>query len=298
MTGECEAQGEYSAPRVVGSRPCGATYMHLQLKLGGAAVSRKVPWGRKAAVPFQEAEDMRSVKVVSASAVALVLGCSGTETQVEYPDAVTADPDHYAVEFENDALRLVRITYGPGESSVMHRHPANCAIFLHDQPGTMESPDGTVTTTTAAGVGAVNCTEGEVHLPTNTGDAQLELILVEFKDGAMAASDEMPEAPHAVTADPDHYSVEFENEAARLVRVRYGPGETSVMHHHPAYCAVTIEDQPVTFELADGSVEDGPGGELGTLTCVDAQMHSPTNNGEGELDAVLIEFKGRARQAG
>ena len=162
----------------------------------------------------------------------------------------------------------------------------------------MESPDGEVTEVQASEAGTVTCTEGEVHLPTNTGDDELELILVEFEDGGMAASDEMPDAPHAVTADPDHYSVEFENEAVRVVRVRYGAGETSVIHYHPAYCAVSIQEQPVTFELPDGSVEDAPGGELGTLNCVDAEMHSPTNNGEGELDAVLIEFKGRAARAG
>ena len=241
---------------------------------------------------------MRFLRVVSAGAVALVLGCSGTDAPIEYPDAVTADPNHYSVEFENAAARLIRITYGPGESSVMHRHPPNCAIFLRDQPVTMESPDGEVTAAQAADVGTVACTEAEVHLPTNTGDSELELILVEFEDGGRTASDEMPDAPDAVTADPDHYSVEFENEAVRLVRVRYGSGETSVMHHHPAYCVVIIQEQPVTFELPDGSVQDGPGGEPGALTCVDAEVHSPTNNGEGELDAILIEFKGRATRAG
>ncbi len=241
---------------------------------------------------------MRFLRVVSAGAVAVVLGCSGAETPVEYPDAVTADPEHYAIEFENDVARLIRITYGPGETSVMHRHPPNCAIFLHDQTGTMEAPSGEVTETAAFDPGAVSCTEGEVHLPTNTGDEPLELILVEFKDGGTAGADEMPESPHAVSADPGHYSIEFENESMRLVRVRYGPGETSIMHHHPAYCALNIQQQPVTFELPDGSVEDAPGGELGTLNCVDADMHSPTNNGEGDLEAVLIEFKGRATPTG
>ena len=72
----------------------------------------------------------------------------------------------------------------------------------------------------------------------------------------------------------------------------------SVMHHHPAYCAGNIQEQPVTFDLPDGSVEDAPVGELGTLNCVDAGMHLPTNNGEGELDAILIEFKARATRTG
>jgi len=237
---------------------------------------------------------MRPWKAVLVAATLVALACSGSEAPVEYPDAVTADSEHYAVEFENDAARLVRITYGPGETSTMHRHPPNCALFLQDQPGTMESPDGDVTVTEPSEAGTVSCTEGEVHLPSNTGDGEIELILVEFNDGGAAGSDEMPEAPHALEADPAHYSLEFENETTRIVRVRYGPGETSVMHHHPAYCALNVVEAAVTFELPDGSVEDAPGGELGTLNCVDAEMHSPTNEGEGDLDALLIEFKGRA----
>ena len=66
------------------------------------------------------------------------------------------------------------------------------------------------------------------------------------------------------------------------------------MHHHPAYCAVTIvQASGATFELPDGSVEEAPGGELGALDCVDGDVHSPTNGG-GALESVLIEFKGRA----
>ena len=37
-----------------------------------------------------------------------------------YPDAVTADPKHYRVAFENDVARFIRARYGPGEKSVMH----------------------------------------------------------------------------------------------------------------------------------------------------------------------------------
>ena len=31
-----------------------------------------------------------------------------------YPDAVTADPKHYSVSFENDVVRFLRVKYGPG----------------------------------------------------------------------------------------------------------------------------------------------------------------------------------------
>src|SRR5207237_6323016 len=48
-------------------------------------------------------------------------------------DAVTADPSHYIVLFENDMARLLRIKYPAGAKSVMHNHPAGCGIFLVDQ---------------------------------------------------------------------------------------------------------------------------------------------------------------------
>ena len=87
---------------------------------------------------------MRSFKLLSLTAGAvtaatLTFGCapadSGEETESgmqEVADAVTAAPDHYSVAYENDAVRLVRVSYGAGEESAMHSHPAHCAIALND----------------------------------------------------------------------------------------------------------------------------------------------------------------------
>ena len=97
------------------------------------------------------------------------------------PDAVTADPKHYTVEFENDVIRVLRIKYAPGETSKMHSHDANCAIFLADGPMRMALPDGSSSMAPANEAGVVACSDAEVHLPTNTGDKNVELILVEMK---------------------------------------------------------------------------------------------------------------------
>lgn len=97
------------------------------------------------------------------------------------PNAVTVDPEHYTVEFENDLIRVVRIKYGPGEASSMHSHDANCAIFLKDGKTRMELPDGSSSVAPAAAMGVVDCGDAEVHLPTNIGDSAMELILVEMK---------------------------------------------------------------------------------------------------------------------
>lgn len=95
-------------------------------------------------------------------------------------DAVLVDPDRYAVEFENDKVRIIRINYGPGEKSVMHTHGPNAAIFLTDVTGRMTLPDGTSTEITAE-AGDAQWTDAEEHLPENLGDEPLEVVLVELK---------------------------------------------------------------------------------------------------------------------
>jgi len=96
-------------------------------------------------------------------------------------DAVKVDPKHYKVEFENDQVRVLRITYGPGEKSVMHEHPDAFAIFLTDIDGKFTFADGT-TQDNNLKAGMTLWTPAGKHLPENVGDKPFELILVEMKN--------------------------------------------------------------------------------------------------------------------
>ena len=95
-------------------------------------------------------------------------------------DPVVVDPEHYKVEFENDHVRVIRITYGPNEESVMHDHPAGVAVFLVDQKVQFTFPDG-ATADVETKAGETIWTEAGPHLPRNVTDQPLELILVELK---------------------------------------------------------------------------------------------------------------------
>lgn len=97
------------------------------------------------------------------------------------PDAVTADPAHYSLSFENDIVRILRVRYGPGERSVMHRHSASCTIFLTDQTFNFEVPDGTGGPASVE-AGALGCGDGNVHLPENLLADAAEFIMIELKD--------------------------------------------------------------------------------------------------------------------
>ena len=95
-------------------------------------------------------------------------------------DPAKVDSNHYKVVFENDDVRVVRITYGPGEKSVMHYHPDNVAVFLTDNQVEFNLPDGEVVEMAATEGQAVWEPAGK-HLPKNVGDKPFELILVELK---------------------------------------------------------------------------------------------------------------------
>ena len=95
-------------------------------------------------------------------------------------DAAKVDPKHYKVEFENDKVRVLRITYGPGEKSVMHSHPEGVVVFLTDSYAKMTFADGTSQEMKPI-AGQVIWTDAEKHQPENLGKKGFEVIQIEFK---------------------------------------------------------------------------------------------------------------------
>ena len=65
-----------------------------------------------------------------------------------------------------------------------------------------------------------------------------------------------PTADDPVKVDPKHYTVEFENDRVRVVRIKYKPGEKSMMHSHPESVAVFLTDAHAKFTYPDGKSED------------------------------------------
>ena len=52
--------------------------------------------------------------------------------------------------------------------------------------------------------------------------------------------------------------VEFENDVLRVVRIKYGLSDSSVMHSDEASCAIMITSGDFKMELPDGSVNEAP----------------------------------------
>ncbi len=95
-------------------------------------------------------------------------------------DPVRVDPKHYKVEIENDRVRVLRITYGPREKSVMHGHPALVGLFLTDAHFRFTYPDGK-TEDIQGKAGQVLFFDASAHDPENLSDKTFEAIAVELK---------------------------------------------------------------------------------------------------------------------
>jgi quercetin dioxygenase-like cupin family protein len=111
--------------------------------------------------------------------------------QAASQDAVEVAPDHYTVELENDEVRVLRISYGPGEKAGMHAHPGGIVVFLTDGEIRFTLPDGT-TQDISVKAGQTRWVDAVRHAPENLGDAPLEVIQVEMKH-----RHQKPEAPAA-----------------------------------------------------------------------------------------------------
>jgi quercetin dioxygenase-like cupin family protein len=95
-------------------------------------------------------------------------------------DAVKVDPKHYKVEFENDQVRVLRITMEPREKGVMHSHPEGVVVFLSDGDGKFTFPDGK-TQESKFKAGQVIWSPETTHRSENTGAEPFEVIQIEFK---------------------------------------------------------------------------------------------------------------------
>ena len=98
-------------------------------------------------------------------------------------DAVKVDPKHYTVISENAQVRILKVHYGPHEKSVMHSHPNTVAVFLTDAKGVFNFPGGTKQDFSIK-AGDAMYDAATTHLPENTGDKEMDAIVIELKGHA------------------------------------------------------------------------------------------------------------------
>src|SRR4029450_2140870 len=95
-------------------------------------------------------------------------------------DPVKVDPAHHKVEIDNADVRVLRISFAPGDKAPLHEHPNSVAIFLSDGLNRL-TPPGQKPTENPQKRGDVVLVDAGKHTVENIGKTRTEVILVELK---------------------------------------------------------------------------------------------------------------------
>ena len=97
-------------------------------------------------------------------------------------------------------------------------------------------------------------------------------------------------AQDPVKVDSKHYTVEFQNSQVRVLRIKYGPHEKSIMHKHPNAVAVFITDANGKFTFPNGTSQNFTS-KAGATIWNPAGLHLPENTGDEGFELILVELK-------
>lgn len=104
------------------------------------------------------------------------------------------------------------------------------------------------------------------------------------------ASKMQPETQDPVKADPEHYKVDFENDRVRVLRVRFGPHEKSVMQEQPSLLEINLTIAHLLFMYPDGKTENIHS-KAGQVRLFPAAERQPENLSDFPYEAIAIELK-------
>ncbi|MGA9364899.1 MAG: cytoplasmic protein [Bacteroidota bacterium] len=110
---------------------------------------------------------------------------------------------------------------------------------------------------------------------------------------ALCLGAQKSQAQDPTKVDPKHYTVVFENDQVRVLRIKYGVHEKSVMHEHPDGVAVYLTDSKVKMTLPDGKTVN-VGGKAGEAVWAPAGAHLPENVGKKPFELIQVELKGES----
>jgi len=127
----------------------------------------------------------KTLKVLSLMFVAA--GYAALPAAVWAVDPMQAAPTMYKLAFENERVRVMEVSFKPGETSPDHSHPEHFVYVLQAGQLTISragKPDLVAEMT----AGQVVQGPAETHRVSNSGTTPVKLLVAEFKGSAPAAA--------------------------------------------------------------------------------------------------------------
>ena len=193
--------------------------------------------------------------------------------------------------FENDQVKVVRALEKAHVKGKAHEHKVNrVMVYLQAGEQRFEYQDGRAPEVFHWKADQVKWSPSNgTHAPEVTGDESFNIIEVELKTPGANKAVTGPMDP--VKLDKKDYSVEFENDQVRVVRVKVGAHKSTPMHEH-ATNRVTIFLTDQKFRITDdaGTVTSGDH-KAGEAAWGTPQKHKEENLSDQPFEALFVELK-------
>jgi quercetin dioxygenase-like cupin family protein len=246
--------------------------------------------------------NLRIAKLLSRiCACAILLQLTGMASRPQ--DEVAVDPSIAKVEFENDQVRVLRVSYAPHQKSQMHSHPSRFNVPITSNDVRAFLPDGS-SRANKRGAHEFFWSEPVTHQVENLSDQPTLSIEIELKQAKGPGVEVKPAASHPTAqgteSDPvpveqePHHHVIFENPYVRVLDVIVKPGETTLFHRHSLdNVAVLLSDATMRNQAAGKDWADSPAKEGTVHFAAGTQKpytHRITNKGSTVFHVLDVQI--------
>ncbi len=143
--------------------------------------------GRDTIVPVHWKVSLLRVFITGAACSICVFG-QHTNEKAKFRDALSVDAPHYRLQFENDRTRVLTLTLDVNETVPMHDDPDTLFICVSESCHLrLAQPDGYVGYFHMQDSGQTRWVRAQTRSEKNVGIEKLEMVVVEFKQGAASA---------------------------------------------------------------------------------------------------------------
>ena len=226
-------------------------------------------------------------KLLISTVLLFFIACSSNDISL-LPEKVS--PDVYKVLLENDDIKILEVTFAPGQSDNMHEHYPATVYIVEGGKAQVTLPDGTVNEINPPSDFILHNPEKAKHQVKNIGDNTMKIILFERKN-TRTVTDTKEELILPEEVSPDVYKVLLDNQEVKVTEVTFEPGQGDEMHQHGVMSIYGITGGKLQNTSLDGTVRemevaDGFVGHRNTVT-----THQMKNIGDTTVKVILVEHK-------
>lgn len=213
---------------------------------------------------------MRLTRTTQHAALAFLLAASLRAQNAPAPAAI-------ANKLDTPQARVYIATLQPHTPSRSLNGHATNRVLVYLDDGMMTRQEGTNTQTITFRRGDVRWRPASgAYVAENTSDHPIRILEIDLKGQPAGPAPASKLDPTVV--DTRHYTIDFENDQVRVLRVHYDPRDTGAQHEH-------ILNRVVVY------LNDQPGAKADDVRMSGAATHTEQNASDQPADRIAIELK-------